>query len=181
MKGTNFYQIYKDLEAREKDELIAAVNAHGGEYVFFDCESENADEEWEEAEYNNSCPIILASFRYDDEYSDFYVTRVTVEDGKWLSIYGVRKEYPCLSDENVLDMICTGQIHNVTEEIPETESVKDVAIISDRDTLYNHVCGLSEMLGEIASHDDMQISDEMIESLATVASEARDIMENGKF
>lgn len=178
MKGTDFYKLYKELEAREKDELIAAVQAHGGEYVFFDCASDNAEEEWEEAEYNDTCPIVLASFRHDDSYSDFYVTCVKVTDDKWLSIYGIRKEYPCLSDEDRLDMICYGQIHNITEEIPETEKVKDVASQTKRDNLYNFVCNLSKMLGEIANHDDMQITEDEIQSLATMASEARDIMEN---
>lgn len=128
MKGTDFYKLYKELEAHEKEELIAAVKAHGGEYIFFDCESENAEEEWEEAEYNCTCPIILASFRWDEDCSNFYVTRVKVTDNGWLSIYGVRKDYTCLADEDVFDSICFGQIHTITEDIPGTEEIKDVTI-----------------------------------------------------
>ena len=128
MKGTDFYQLYKQLEACEKEELTAAVKAHGGEYIFFDCDSENANDEWFEGEYDDICPIILASLKYDDSFSDFYVTRITLEDGKWLTIYGFRKEFGWPSDERELDMFAYGQIHYITETIPETDDVKDVTM-----------------------------------------------------
>ena len=128
MKGTDFYLLYKQLEAREKEELTAAVKAHGGEYTFFDCNSKNADDEWFGGEYNNICPIILASSKYDDSFSDFYVTRVTLKDDKWLIIYGFYKEYGEPSREDIIDMFAYGQIHYITEEIPETDDVKDVTI-----------------------------------------------------
>lgn len=183
MKGTDFRQLYKQLEAREKDELIAAVKAHGGEYIFFDCsaEVEDIDEDWRKTRNNECIPIILASFRWDDEYSDFYVTRIKVEGDKYLSIYGLRKEGGFPEDEDILDMVHVGHIHYITEEIPETESVKGVTIASDRDKLYNLVSVMAESLGEITNHDDMPLSDKEIDSLYEIASEARDIMENGNF
>ena len=128
MKGTDFYQLYKQLEACEKEELTAAVKAHGGEYIFFDCDSENANDEWFEGEYDDICPIILASLKYDDIFSDFYVTRITLKDGKWLTIYGFRKEFGWPSDERKLDVFAYGQIHYITETIPETDDVKDVTM-----------------------------------------------------
>lgn len=128
MKGTDFYQLYKQLEAREKEELTAAVKAHGGEYIFFDCNSENAYDEWFDGEYYDACPIILASLQFDESFSDFYVTRVTLEDGKWLIVYGFHKEYGNPLIEDMIDMFSPGQIHYITEAIPETDDVKDVTI-----------------------------------------------------
>lgn len=128
MKGTDFYQLYKQLEAREKEELIAAVKAHGGEYIFFNCNSENVDDEWSEGEYDNICPIILASFKHDDCFSDIYVTRVTLKNDKWLTVYGFYKEYGGPSNEDIIDMFTPGQIHYITEAIPATDDVKDVTI-----------------------------------------------------
>lgn len=128
MKGTDFYKLYRELQAREMAELVAAVNAHDGSYVFFDCNTDNEglDEIWEEEKRN--CPMILASSQYDETYSDFYVTKVELTSPNCVDIYGVRAEYGVPLDEDVLDCIHIGHTHYITEDIPETSTVKDVTI-----------------------------------------------------
>lgn len=174
MKHTDLYNEYKKLDALEEAELIAAVKAHGGEYIFVHFD-EDGDYDSEE---RNEAPIIAASTRWMDSYEDFYVSRVEVDERGYYTLYGWNKE-GC-ADEMEIDSIAHGHLGYVTDCIPETESVKDVSISTDRDNLYSLICNMSEMLGEIANHDDINITDNEIEDLATMASEARDILENGK-
>lgn len=120
MKHTNYHQAYRNLDNLERQELIAAVKAHGGEYVFID----EDDEDWSEKDF----PIVIASFKYSDEQSDYNVSRVTVDENGYLTIYGFRKDCDCPSDEGELYYIEFGHIGNITDYIPETEDVKDVSI-----------------------------------------------------
>ena len=120
MKHTKLYNEYNKLDELERQELIAAVKAHGGEYVFID---EN-DEDWYD---NYDVPIVCACFSYFDGMSDYYVSRVTVDDKGYLSIYGFEKEYGSPSDERELYQIETGHIGTIIDLIPETEIVKDVS------------------------------------------------------
>ena len=173
MKHTELYNEYKKLDELERQELIAAVKAYGGEYVFIDEDTED----WED---NDDCPIVSACFSYSDNQSDYYVSRVAVDEKGYLAIYGFDKEYGSPSDERELNYIETSHIGTIIDFIPATETVKDVSIPSNRDKLYSAICDLSEMLGEIAGHDDWQIDEEEIETLYNLAAEARDLMENGK-
>lgn len=120
MKHTDLYNKYKKLDEIERQELIAAVQAHGGEYVFID----EDDEDWYD---NDDVPIVCACFSYSDGMSDYYVSRVTVDDKGYLSIYGFDKEYGSPSDERELYQIETGHIGTIIDFIPETETVKDVS------------------------------------------------------
>lgn len=119
MKHTDLYNEYKKLDAIEREELIAAVKAHGGEYVFI---SED-DEDWSAKDY----PIVIASFKYSDEQADYNVSRVTVNDKGYLTIFGFRKDCDAPGDEDELYYIEFGHIGNITDYIPETETVKDVS------------------------------------------------------
>lgn len=120
MKHTELYNEYKKLDELGRQELIAAVKAHGGEYVFID---EN-DEDWYD---NDDVPIVCARFSYFDGMSDYYVSRVTVDDKGYLSIYGFEKEYDSPSDERELYQIEAGHIGTIIDCIPATETVKDVS------------------------------------------------------
>lgn len=119
MKHTDLYNEYKKLDAIEREELIAAVKAHGGEYVFI---SED-DEDWSVKDY----PIVIASFKYSDEQADYNVSRVAVDDKGYLTIFGFRKDCDAPEDEDELYYIEFGHIGNITDYIPETETVKDVS------------------------------------------------------
>lgn len=171
MKHTNLYKEYKKLDTIEAVELILAVEAHGSEYVFvhFDDNGDYDDEE------RNNAPIIAASTRWMDDYEDFYISRVEVEKG-FYTLYGWAKE-GC-GDEVEIDSVAHGHLGYVTDCIPETDEVKDVSITSDQNKLYNVVCNLSEMLGEIAGHDDWEVTSDEINTLSELASEARDLLEN---
>lgn len=120
MKHTDLYHEYKKLDELERQELIAAVNAHGGEYVFVHID-EDGDFDMEERE---DAPIVAAATRYMDGYEDFYISRVEVRDG-YLNIYGWPKE--SLSDEREIESVAHGHLGYITDEIPETETVKDVS------------------------------------------------------
>lgn len=119
MKHTDYSKEFKALDAKEREELIAAVKAHGGEYVFID----EDDEDWDEREY----PVIVASTRYSDAQEDYTVSRVTVDEDGYLTIYGFRNEYGCPTDADELCHIEYGHISSITDYIPETETVKDVS------------------------------------------------------
>lgn len=117
MKHTELYNEYKKLDELERHELIAAVKAHGGEYVFID----------EDRYDDDDAPIVCACFSYSDGMSDYYVSRVAVDDKGYLSIYGFDKEYGSPSDERELYQIETGHIGTIIDCIPATETVKDVS------------------------------------------------------
>ncbi len=122
MKHTDFYAQHKQLDSQAREELRVAVKAHGGEYIFIHQED---DEEWNEDEMNDA-PIILAATKHMENYEDFYVSRVVVEDGKYLTIYGFPKE-GWWGDDMITD-IFFGQIECIIDAIPETEEIKDVTI-----------------------------------------------------
>lgn len=120
MKHTELYNEYKKLDELERQELIAAVKAHGGEYVFID----EDDEDWYE---NEDIPMVCACFSNSDNLSDYYVSRVAVDEKGDLAIYGFDKEYGAPSDERALYHIETGHIGTIIDFIPETETIKDVS------------------------------------------------------
>ena len=116
MKCTDLYAKYKALDAQERRELIAAVKAHGGEYVF---------PERDENGHDNR-PIICAAFRYSANSGDYKVTRVAVDDEYGaLSIYGCHVED--MTFEDVLSYIEFHHIKYITEMIPATDMVSDVS------------------------------------------------------
>lgn len=120
MKHTELYNEYKKLDELERQELIAAVKAHGGEYVFIHIDE---DGDYDSEEQNNA-PIVAASTRYMDAYEDFYISRVEVKDGH-LNIYGWSKEG--WADEDEIDSVAHGHLGYITDMIDETETIKDVS------------------------------------------------------
>ena len=120
MKHSELYNEYKKLDEIERQELIAAVKAHGGECIFIHTEKDYALDEQDDA------PIVAACTRCMDQYEDFYISRVVLEDGKYLNIYGYSKE-GCMDDENEIESIAHGHLGYIIDEIPETDAVKDVS------------------------------------------------------
>lgn len=124
MKHTDLHNEYEKLDAIEKKELIAAVKAHGGEYVFIHIDDDGYCNE----EEKNNAPIIMASTRCMDHYEDFYVSRVEIY-AYHLIIYGWPIEG--YEDEREIDSIAHGHLGYVIDHIPETNDVKDVTNIPD--------------------------------------------------
>lgn len=120
MKHTELYNEYKKLDELERQELISAVKAHGGEYVFIDKE----DDSWME---KDDYPTVIASFRYTDEQSCYNVSRVTVDNDDNLTIYGFCNDYGGPFDEDELYYIEFGHIGTIIDFVPATETVKDVS------------------------------------------------------
>lgn len=120
MKHTDLYNEYKKLDEIERQELIAAVQAHGGEYVFIHVD-EDGDYDMEE---QDDAPIVAASTRYMDAYEDFYISRVEVKNN-YLYIYGWPKE--SIDDEREIESVAHGHLGYITDMIDETETVKDVS------------------------------------------------------
>lgn len=109
MKHTDFYKEYKALDDLERSELIDAVKAHGGEYVFPE----------------DSKPCVIGSFKHC-ETAQYYVTKVTVDEDDWLTIYGYPTEYWNDGEDEIM-FIEFGHIGFITDQIPETEEVKNVS------------------------------------------------------
>lgn len=122
MKHTDYYSAYQALDKKERQELIAAVKAHGGQYVFIN----QGDESW----FAKRFPIVIASSKYSEDYSNYNVSRITIDDNGNLNIYGFNRDYEGLDDEVELDYIAFGHIGDIIDFIPETGVVKDVSISS---------------------------------------------------
>lgn len=135
MKCTNFFSKYMELEAQEYRELAAAVKAHGGEYVFFDCNQDDADDKWNEADDNDGIPIVNGCYQFMDTDGDIYITRVSLDESGYPQIFGFRSDYGCPSDEDRLYNIQFGYIENIIREIPETEGVHDVRELPKLDSM----------------------------------------------
>lgn len=120
MKHTDLYNEYKKLDEIDRQELIAAVQAHGGEYVFIHVD-EDGDYDMEE---QDDAPIVAASTRYMDAYEDFYISRVEVKNN-CLYIYGWPKE--SIDDEREIESVAHGHLGYITDMIDATETVKDVS------------------------------------------------------
>lgn len=132
MKHSNFYQKYKDVEAQEYRELQAALKAHGGEYIFFDCDAENAEELWDEKDDRDDIPAIYGGFGYMDNSERYYVTRVKQHE-HGIGIYGFREEYGSPMDEDRIDIIEYGYIEEILDAIPDTDEVHDVTELTPLD------------------------------------------------
>lgn len=123
MKHTDFYKLYKKLDEQARKELVAAVKAHGNEYVFIHTDEDGAYDE----DDKDNAPIILASTHHMSNYEDFCVVSVSLNDNDALSIYGFAKE-GFSEDEHELCYIAHGHLEYLIDSIPETEDVKDVSI-----------------------------------------------------
>lgn len=112
MKCNNFDDILKKLEDFEKQELKAAVLAHGGLYRF---------------EEEDRVTITFDTADELDGADDVEVCQVSVNDNGQLVITGIPRDE---LDEIELDPddAASGHLHYVTEAIPETDGVGDVSI-----------------------------------------------------
>ncbi|MBD5220747.1 MAG: hypothetical protein HDS70_00015 [Bacteroidales bacterium] len=124
MKHTDFYKQYKFLDGWTEAELKAAIKAHGSEYVFIHTDE---DDDERVSEEKNNAPIISASTKWMESYEDFYVSRVVIEEGDHLVVFGFPKE-GWADDEQELTSISHGQLEFVIDEIAETDNVQDVTI-----------------------------------------------------
>ncbi|MDE6019224.1 MAG: hypothetical protein K2G85_10490 [Muribaculaceae bacterium] len=122
MKHTDFYSLHKKLDDQAEKELVAAIKAHGNEYIFIHTDE---DDEYIPEE-KNEAPIILASTKHMESYEDFYITRVVLDEEDYLSVYGFTKDG--WEDEHELDSIAHGHLEYIIDHIPETDKVQDVTI-----------------------------------------------------
>ena len=121
MRHSNFYRMYEEIDRMVESELVNAVNAHGGEYVFIHPEGHSGYDG--EADEKSDAPIILASQKNAETTEDCYVSRVTVMDGS-LMVYGFPTGCYSTEDEDYFDYIPHGQLMWVIDMIPEVEEVK---------------------------------------------------------
>lgn len=126
MKHSNFYKKYKDIEAQEFRELAAALQAHGGEYVFFDCDAEDAEEKWHDKDNYDDIPSLYGGYSWMDTSERYLVTRVKRTEEGGVKIYGFRDEFGSPMDEDVIDIIEYGYIEYILDAIPETDEIHDV-------------------------------------------------------
>ena len=130
MKCTELYNFYKALEEHEKKELIAAVKAHGGEYVFIHVDE---DEEVDEDELYNA-PVVSGSWKHQECLQDYRISRIKVEtidtDLETVTIFGWPND-PNWPDEDEITEVAYNHLGYITSQIPETETVNDVSIPFD--------------------------------------------------
>lgn len=125
MKHTDLYHKWQELQWQELRELKAAVEAHGGKYVFFDCDQENADEAWDN--FSHMLPVVLADTKYAECLSDYLITKVEIDEGGNLGIYGVRYGSNDLDLEEHIDHVAFTHVSFITDMISETNDVKNVS------------------------------------------------------
>lgn len=125
MQHTNFTAKYKELEAQERRELAAAIKAHGGEYVFFDCSADDAESKWLETDAD-SLPTVYGAFQWFDESTRFYVTRISIGDDGIPRVYGFHEDFRWPNEEDLIYTIDAGYIGELLDWIPETENMHDV-------------------------------------------------------
>lgn len=110
MKTTNTYPLWKAIDNIERNELRAAVKAHGGRYDF----------------PSDKRPVVCASFKHAEHPEDYSVTSVYIDkDTEALVIMGEPLEWTY--SEDVLYYIEYGHISYITGMIPATEEVSDVS------------------------------------------------------
>lgn len=120
MKCTDFYSAIKSIQRIEEKELKAALMAHGGKYDWmeYDC---------------SCCPIVLI----DSEYisGNCSITKAEIEEGggggqiKLTITIESGCNYSCGWEECVYASdVCVGHMQFITESIPATDKVNDVAI-----------------------------------------------------
>ncbi len=127
MEHTNLCGLYRELDMILERELMAAVKAHGGEYIFIHL-NENDEDEIDELERDNA-PVVLAVRKWCDDIEHYRISRVKVNivDGiDNLVVFGWPFDsfYP---DEDVISGFARGQLESILDAIPETEAVKSVA------------------------------------------------------
>lgn len=121
MKHTDFTQLRQHMKLTLRDELIAAINAHGGEYVFSHLD-EDGEYDYESLEEG---PMVFASSEWTEHYRTYYVVRVNVDDNRGIHIFGVPRD-DWSQDEREVELFSADHLEYILDEIPETEEVKSV-------------------------------------------------------
>lgn len=111
MKHTDFETAYTAIEELAKSELIAAIKAHGGEFIAPDYRKEGIDD-----------LIIIGAFE-DCDPEDILFTRAEITAYGNLRIYGLPLE-PAF-DEEPIERYEIGQIYKILDLISETTLVSD--------------------------------------------------------
>ena len=130
MKHTNFYSQLKEIDNRIREELKAAIKAHGIEYTFIHTDRDDEDEDIYDliSEETNRAPIILASTHYTETSEDYYVTHVELDiENDDVFIYGFPTN-GCSDDVCELEFIAHGHLEYIIDQISETDEVQDVSI-----------------------------------------------------
>lgn len=118
MKHSDFYAQQQLLKAQEVMELCAAIEAHGGK-VTFTTEKEG------KPSYVDA-PVIM--FNLDNiGPADITIKEVSVVNGR-LHIIGYEAAAGEDEKEYFLGDVLPGQLQYVIDQIPETDSVKDVTV-----------------------------------------------------
>ena len=115
MKGTDFYALTRKVKAMELDELMLAIEAHGGSFTFED---------------HDAAPRVMVNLNNFGPV-DVTVTQVAVKDGH-ISIKGLSECFNGAEDV-FFDDIAVGHASYITEAIPATNEVDDVKTTTSGD------------------------------------------------
>ena len=118
MKHSDFYFELQLLKAREVTELCAAIDAHGGK-VSFTTERDRIPSEVD-------APVIMFNLNNIGP-ADITIKEVSIVNG-CLQIKGYEEAAGGHIKEYYVGDVLPGQLEYVIDQIPETDSVKDVTV-----------------------------------------------------
>lgn len=117
MKCTDVWEIAKKLHNHIKEELKAAIIAHGGEFSWYSEEDE---------EYADNAPVVACYGRYAGAV-EVKIRRVYLYESKCIGIEAATNDF---DDEITIELedIIASNIQFIIESIPATDTVSDVSV-----------------------------------------------------
>lgn len=120
MKGSNFEDIFKSLANIEKNELKAAVLAHGGRFHFQSPDRVGVTFNSDECDIEGDCMMKVCEVAVD-ETGDVTVSGIPYDELN--PDWGDGEEIRIPAED-----VKFGNLHHITEQIPKTDKVADVTI-----------------------------------------------------
>ena len=119
MKCTDYWKMERDLRMQAVEELKRAVDAHGGEYIFYLPDDEMGDLSDEELEKNDEkkeeAPVVLCN----DDYGAFDVRIAFMSNAGGLRIYGNKDDDVTYSMDIEIDCLSASSIQYIIEHMEE--------------------------------------------------------------
>lgn len=164
MKCTDTYYALQDIKRQEKDELVAAIKAHGGSYSWYDDEKD----EWLDDEERGPMVAAYTLSNMCDRPSDITVRSVWLNKNGMLRIDAEESEYGNVVDVQWSD-IFVGHISYITEAIPATDNVEDVTTdgllrafnVAELHDLQELTVSLYNRISDHSKYDEFQVYEDV--------------------
>lgn len=118
MKHTNFYKAFRSIRAHINNEIKAALEAHGGKYVFYN----EDDDEW----YDKAPLVSSDIYCFEGGSGDVYIASLELDKHDNVIVDGRLKD--ALGEVQIeLDGINIEHLTGILEEMMPTENMDDVS------------------------------------------------------